>query len=759
MGLLAAAASAAAGGGVSIKVGEFPPGETPSFIVGDEIEVVAVNEGAASITGVVSFAVNRWDGVEMRSADCSGGSVWQCGETRRSVISSKGLSPDGYELEVRVGGRPVAEAIRFGLFAPYKTRELFGIGNGMICEWHPGRRFYGVTNAVEARCLKPVAMGKGDAFEAAIVRAPQAVECGVDGPSKRDEPEINVPSGRHLNCYSPAGRAELRRRARAFGEKAARNPQWAITKLRNEEFYLNKGDFCPDKWADADFRKWLKRRYDGDLARLNAAWGADLLSWDDVVQPISVVGGSGQVAKEGSEAVDWMAAMGKFTDDSKSAIRRNPAQSMDWFRWRSLSVNRVFAEFVAEAKKAAPGANVLYGNNYPWPNFFAHIIWPQWRRHDVIELDLQYVCGFPKTLGSSNEMIDILEAAESVGRGKPIWGREVYYQPRYPGEVAALQNWAMVAHGMDVALVFAWKPYADSKREIFKTGPRCWELPGAQPMWFMIDTDGTRLPGYHAAKRSAAEIAAFHEKIDARLLERVRGDTALFWAADTSVYMMYDTFDRPYQNAISTVRSVTTASLRYSGARVEFFDDATLGEVEPELYPVCVVPPSPVVSSRSLAALREYAERGGRLVLLSPFNTLDVNLRPKSPEDTGTTGWKGDVRIVECGSGRPAGWIDEFMAGAGIKRHAWWENESSAPSAGGRPGEGAPLVEVVVRRHAKTGKRYAFVLNKGGAGRGRLCGPDFDGVRLVDAITGGECDFAMELPAFGYRIFELARRN
>ena len=102
----------------------------------------------------------------------------------------------------------------------------------------------------------------------------------------------------------------------------------------------------------------------------------------------------------------------------------------------------VAADYVAEAKKAAPGANVLYGNNYPWPNYFAHIIWPQWRSQDVVMLDLQYVCGFEKTLGNNEEMIDILEAAESIGKhfGKSIWGREVYYQPRYPAEIAALHG-------------------------------------------------------------------------------------------------------------------------------------------------------------------------------------------------------------------------------------------------------------------------------------------------------------------------------
>ena len=86
----------------------------------------------------------------------------------------------------------------------------------------------------------------------------------------------------------------------------------------------------------------------------------------------------------------------------------------------------------------------------------------------------------------------------------------------------------MAAHGMDVALVFGWTPYADSGGEIFKTGSRSWEKRETPPMWFMIDVDGTRLPGYHAAKRSAAEIAALHKRIDMRgwrLLKSARSDT------------------------------------------------------------------------------------------------------------------------------------------------------------------------------------------------------------------------------------------
>lgn len=768
----------------TVRMGAFPDGETPAFTQGAVVEVVVSNASGSVISGEATLCVERWDCEAGGSRFCATADAlervppesipWLPGEVRRFSLPTADLSPDGYILRVvDNAGKPLSTARNFGVFAAYKPRELFGIGNGMVCEFGLGRRYCGVTNAMEARDLTPVAIGKGDAFEAAIVGAPQSVECGVGYPSKSGVPFVNTPDGRSLHPYSPAGRDELLRSAFVFGERAARNPQWATAKLRNEMFYLGRGAFVPDAWADADFRLFLKQRYVGDLARLNSAWGTDFTHWEEPAQPISASGGTGQFAKIGGEALDWMASMGKFTPESKEAVRRNPAQSMDWFRWRAASVNKFYSDYIAYAKKAAPSANVLYGNNYPWPNYFAHIVWPQWRTHDVLLLDLQYVCGFPKTLGNNEEMIDILEAAESIGNrfGKPIWGREVYYQPRYPGEVAALQNWAMVAHGMDVALDFAWKPYADRDREIFKSGPKSWEKTESPPMWFMIDVDGTRLPGYHAAKRSAAEVAAFHAKVDARRLRRISGETALYWSTETSVYIMYQTFDRPYASPFAQARPDITAGLRYRGARVEFLDDSMLGELTPERFSVCVVPPAPVVTDAALAKLRAYAERGGRLVLFEPFNTLDVNLRPKATTEAGVADWKGDIVRVEDFPGRYnscphdpgsyAGWFDGFVRDAGIPRSAWWEN--NAPYEAGeenlKPGEGRPVVEVVVRQHETTGRRYVFVLNKGGTGTGRLRGPVFANASLSNALTGEPASPEFPLPAFGYRILEIASKR
>jgi hypothetical protein len=128
---------------------------------------------------------------------------------------------------------------------------------------------------------------------------------------------------------------------------------------------------------------------------------------------------------------------------------------------------------------------------------------------------------------------------------------------------------------------------------------------------------------------------------------------------------------------------------------------------------------------------------------------------------------KGDVRMVGDYPGRYdahphepesyARWFDGFVRDAGIPRSAWWENDAPYEAGEERlaPGEGRPVVEVVVRQHSQTGRRYAFVLNKGGAGSGRLCGRDFEGATLVDALTGESVETHFILLAFGYRVLEM----
>ena len=655
--------------------------------------------------------------------------------------------------------------LRFGVFAAGNPGDLFGVGNGMIGHggWWSG---LSLTNAVEAQELKPVLLGEADPFKAALLGAPNVRETGMGKGAGPGNPEANNPvSPGKINAYSPAGLKVLKERAIAFGKAAANDPSVAGAKLDNEAFFVNRGDFCPDVWADADFRAWVRRRYDGDLSAVNAAWMTAYTDWMQISQPISSIT-NGEIVKTGAAAIDWTASMGRMTKDTEARLRENPAYALDWMRWRAVSVVKLYSRYIRDAHTV--DKKTLYGNNYPWPNFFTHIVWPQWRTHDVIMLDVQYVVGFPRTLGTNEEMIDVLEQAESIARGeRPIWGREIYFQPNYPAEMSALQNWAMIAHGMSVPMTFAWKPYADSKREIFKTGPKSWLKDDAPPMWFLVDVDGSHVPGYEPNRRSTEEIAAFHVKYDGHSLKRICGDVAIYLSREESAYIMYETMDRPYASKSSKDRAALAAALRYAGVRIEYFDDKSLTEVTPSRFPVLIAPGERMISEAAEKKLKRYVKAGGVLVAFNCFNTLDVNMRPKA--EPGVTDWEGDTRMRTFGGkydshphnttafdAEIATLLNDIPE---IPRRAYWEN--AEPRREGEeqmlPGEGRPKVEVVIREQSGTGRRFAFVLNKGGAGIGCLRGEDFKDMALRDALTGEPSPLAFALPAFGYRVLEMEK--
>ena len=773
---------------LSLSFDGTPESELPMFKHGRDGKknLVVRNTSGKRLSGTLRVFVDSWDRAgrtlvkETRCAD------WEPGGKKTVAIDVGSLAPDGYVAIASMepyfdesgafdasntgwgvcgwSQLPKRNGMRFCVFGKESPRDLFGVGNGMIDHENGGWCGNSMENAVRGKSVHPVLIGSADPFKAAVIGAPRIRETGLGRGGGPNNPEANNPVAPNLvNAYSPAGRKLLSERAVAFGREVADDPSVAGAKLDNEGFFVNRGKFCPDKWADADFRAWTFRRYNGDLAQLNSAWKTAIADWKDVVQPISSVT-NGTVTKTGGEAVDWTASMGLMTKDAEKRLTQMPGCSLDWFRWRAFSVIRLYGDFIRDAHTV--DGKTLYGNNYPWPNYFTHIIWPQWRTHDVIMLDIQYICGFARTLGTNEEMIDILEQAESVSRGeRPTWGREIYFQPHYPGEVAALQNWAMIAHGMSVPMTFAWRPYSDYNRKIFKTGVKSWLRDDAPPMWLLIDVDGSAVPGYGPTVRSTDEIAAFHRKFGGLSLRRIPGDVALYLSTDESAYIMFETMDRPYDSSDARNRTAMAAALRYGGARVEYFDDATLGEVTPEKFPVLVAPGEKVVSGKAEALLRRYAENGGSLVVLNDFNALDEKLDPKpSP---GVAGWKGDVRQMAFKGKydkRPYNTeeydmeIARFFEGnSRIPRRAYWENEE--PRRDGEenllPGEGRPVVEVVVREQERTGLRFAFVLNKGGAGKGRLRGDDFADVKLEDALTGESVPLTFELPAFGYRVFVL----
>jgi len=213
--------------------------------------------------------------------------------------------------------------------------------------------------------------------------------------------------------------------------------------------------------------------------------------------------------------------------------------------------------------------------------------------------------------------------SESTDRSKPFWGIEIYVQPSWPGPFAGFQNWAMVAHGMACNLVFAWKPYADDGPI---AGPKAWEKTDTRPMWFLIDTDGTKLPAYESYKRTIREIEAFHKKYDFFSTKRAATDTAIYVSPDTAEYVVFETGNKPWGSCWTRTRSNLAYVLRLSGIVADYVDDATLPEA-PGKFTRLIVPAAYVLNPTAAAKIAAFAKSGGTVVLAGVSGIYDPWLK------------------------------------------------------------------------------------------------------------------------------------
>lgn len=684
--------------------------------------------------GELTLKIRNWDGTGERIVGKQKvPQYWSYGQELAFVLDMKSVPSGAYVLTAEIPPHVTAanifnptntgsgciglsmlygrNAMRLAVFPNERPGEIFGVGNGMI---HTEKWWLGsdIANTVEARDLAPVAVGDGDSYHNAIIGCPGCESMQIDALGPTNVVGINNPAAKLLDIFSPAGKQELKRRARETGERLGRSAGIAVLKTGNEAPQFNRGALCPTPAADASFREWCRLRFKGNLAALNRELKRNFASWDEIRQPIYIGTDAAATNKTGAAAVDWYANMGRVSDELVKYWRANENLefAMEWYRWRTRASIMMYANFVKEAKRY--DSKTLYGNNYCWPNFFAHLVLPTWRRMDVAMLDCQYICAFPRTLGSNSEMIEILEMTESAMRGKPIWGREIYVQPHYPEAMVALQNWAMVAHGMSVNLVFAWKPYSDHGNKVFKAGPRAWERPAdAVPMWMLIDTDGTRLPAYNGVKRSSQEIAAFHKQYNALSLQRTPGRVAIYLSDETSMYTMLVTGDKPYQESrLCHTRDWLANELRLAGVRIEYFDDETLPQLNRRDFDILICPPMPRVTSNCAALIDAFAKQGGKVIRLEDKEPAFITDHPELP------------------------------------RSAWFK---VAPG-----NDFARDVEVVVRTQKGTGKKFVFVLNRSAQSvSGSLAGSDFaPPTTLTDALTSSPAPTTLTLPPYGYRV-------
>lgn len=721
------------------------------------------------------------------------------------------------------------QAMRFAIIPDYEPAKIFGVGNGMLDTNGDHFGGYSIDDYQWAGQLNYICdrgrynANKGYLIAAGGMPTHRMETRRLDVDYTKNRAIQNPAKPGRLDLNHPQGREVFLQQARDIGKENGSNPQIASYQMANEQPFYAKDGLCPSVYADAAFRDWCKQLH-GDLSTLNKRWGTKYSTWDQVEQPLSA--SQLQLVKnqdklKGADAIAWTAVYGKISKQVQNLITSIPGRGLDWYRWRTAFSLQMFKQFRHEARKA--DHKTLYSTNLCWPNFWPQLAMPFFRAMDVTMLDLEYSAGQKRGLGTPAEMMEIMEMFESNAPDKPIWGIEVYTQPQWSAASAALQNWGLLAHGMTNNLVFGWRPYSDHGRV---KGIRAWEKSKAHPMWFLIDNDGTRLPSFDAVEKSKREIHAFHKQFDGLSLKRYPTRMAIYVSDDTSEYLSYLTANKPYATGVTHSRNTLIYLMRMAGLQVDYLDDELL-TLKRKQYDTLVLPPTPLLSRKAAVEIADFVQRGGKLILVGASGQYDPWLNAQvtlggqawkklgwqAPDYQHTALQKGAVlhgqnigqfnngQTLTDKKGRILGWQKSWGKGqvfamavypstyaktphmpleanhwmqrlidhAKLPINARWINhEATSYDPKHKHGNGAPVVEVVLRRKSEH-EIFAFVLNQGGAGHGLIeCQlPETQTPWEVhDALTGAQINASsianrlqipLTLQPWGYRVLLLKR--
>lgn len=816
--------------------GPFINGLLPKWIQGQSSTqtLTIYNDSRIAFQGRSQIAYGPWNDLQRYKMVRFDMSQLKPGQSRSFPIQTQSLPRGAYVATVRVesqgkmkldgvkdfhvnqlvGGASSAsmlasrQAIRFAVVAKPDPGKIFGVGNSML--FHGGTAFgwwsgfplknFAMAGDLGITSTRNQFVNDDTAFLLAAGRlTSQVMTYAVDQQCPPNSSFASPAHPRDVDIFNPKGWAFFKQRAQAIGRILGTNPQVASMQMHNESQYLHKGHLTPSTYADADFRDWCKKRH-GTLSTLNQHWGTHYTQWDQVEQIVSaryLQEEKNRPLPKGAAAINWMAVTGGLTPKVLERMNKNPGQAMDWQRWRTDSTLRMYRTFRREARKY--DKKTWYGTNLAWPSFWPQMFMRFIRDMDVTMLDVRYTSGFKNSLGTPYEMLDTLEMAESTESSKPIWGSEVYVRPVMPAEFVAMQNWAMVAHGMQNNMVFAWKPYSDHGTP---KGTHAWEKPNAPRMWFMIDNDGTHLPHYDTYVRSMREIIRYHKRYNGHSIKRIKTDIAFYVSPDTNEYVTLSTGNKPWNSPAPRTRNLLNYALRHEGISVNYVDDVSLPDT-PGKYQTVIVPSSYVLSQKAAQRLADFTRQGGTLVLAGVSGQVDPWLKPyanvggpawaelqwETQNDTPTPTPVLGSKTLFQGAGyqhiskatkitdtenHTLGWRRPWGKGTLIAYDVFpvqyttnphlppavtqWTRQiiklaklqyvgrfvTDQPEMGkGHVGTGVPVVEVVVRVKSEK-EKFIFCMNQGGAGSGTIQIPLASGNwQAMDVISGHMIDKAI----------------
>ncbi|WP_406123371.1 beta-galactosidase [Streptomyces sp. NBC_00989] len=382
-------------------------------------------------------------------------------------------------------------------------------------------------------------------------------------------------------CHSNAEyRAAAATITTALAERYGNHPAVVLWHVHNEYGAPVLACYC-DTCATA-FRDWLRVRY-GTLGALNQAWGTAF--W-------------------GQQYGDWE----EITPPRATPSVCNPTQQLDYRRFADAQAR---ANFCAERDilhRLSPGVPVTT-NFMVAPSQGQGVDYWAWAK----EVDLVTNDHYLMTDGRRTHVNLALAAdlTRSVAGGGPWLLLEhatsgVNWQPynpaKRPGEMAR-NSLGHVARGSEGAMFFQWRQ-SQSGAEKFHTA--------------MLANSGTDNRGWREVTELGSRVADLSQ---AGLRgTRTRGDVAMVWSWDS--WWAQSLEWRPSQDLDARERLDSFYEALYDRhLTVDFLPPTGLGDLDPERYPLLVVPQLYAAPVGVGADLERYVSRGGT-VLVSFFSGI-----------------------------------------------------------------------------------------------------------------------------------------
>jgi beta-galactosidase len=519
--------------------------------------------------------------------------------------------------------------------------------------------------------------------------------------------------------------------AHALGERYGNHPALAMWHVHNE---YGSTCYC-DHVAEA-FRSWLQRRY-GDLPELNAAWATAFWSqgysaWEQVFPP------------------------------RRTQYLPNPSQLLDFRRFLSDELLEAYREQKTVLRGFSPDipitTNFVFGSWVPVDHW-------RWAR----EVDLVAIDHYPGNAGIEAEQQTAFGAdlARSWGGGRWLLMEQAAGAINDRGRLHAKEPGRMtrnslshLARGSAGAMFFQWRA-SQGGAERFHSGmvPHA----GADTRAFREITElGNLLP--RLAEADQAEVEA---------------EVAILWDAECWWATDGPGLPSPEIDYLAAVQAAHR-QLWNLGIATDF---AHPSSSDLRGYRVVIVPSLYLVSDEAMAAINQYAEGGGQLLITSLSGIADpaaqirlggypgafrelLGLRVEEflpvdgriELDTGATaeGWservllEGAEAIAHYQGGTLDGWPAITRRGNAWYTSTWLTDpayeslmEQVVRAAGITP-PGLPRgVEMVTRRAGET--QYRFVLNHTGE---QTCLP-YGG---WDLVTGEQTGDQLTVPAGGWAV-------